>query len=124
MQDFERFVSHLKWESLSLAVLMVVLTHKSPYSIWWLAVGFPLVDVFMIGYIISPKAGAITYNLGHNMTIPTLLIAYGVFTSTEIISLVGFIWIFHIAVDRLLGFGLKNRESFHITHMGNIKKSK
>ena len=124
MQDFERFVKHLKWESLSLALLMVVLTHKSPYSLWWLVAGFPVVDAFMIGYIISPKAGAFTYNIGHNMTIPTFLIAYGVFTGTEIVSLVGFVWIFHIAVDRLLGYGLKHKESFHKTHLGNINKSK
>ncbi len=124
MKEFDKFIRHLRLEAFSLAVLMVVLTYNSGYSLWVLPVTFLFFDVGMIGYLRDPKTGALFYNLTHSHTIPSLLIASGVLFNKEAVAVVGFCWTFHIAIDRGMGFGLKHKSSFHKTHLGTIKKKK
>lgn len=119
-KDFHTFIRHLKFEAMALAVLMLALAYRSPYNMWWLLVAFPFVDLGMIGYAVNPKVGAFTYNLLHNATFPTLLIAFGVIVDNDLIAFVGIAWTFHIAVDRILGYGLKHQYSFKDTHLGKI----
>lgn len=122
--DLAQFIKHLKLEAVALAILMIVLTNESGYSLWVLPVTFLLFDVGMVGYLKNPVTGALFYNLTHSLTIPTIMIATGSFFSLDVVAVIGFCWTFHIAVDRALGFGLKNKTSFHNTHLGKIKKSK
>ena len=121
--DFSHFIKHLKLEAVALALLMIVLTHELGYSLWVLPATFILFDVGMVGYVKNPITGALFYNLTHNLTLPTLMIAVGSLFSIDVVAVIGFCWTFHIAVDRALGFGLKNKTSFHHTHLGKIKKS-
>jgi hypothetical protein len=37
---------------------------------------------------------------------------------------VGVIWIGHIGMDRLLGYGLKYDDNFKNTHLGNLAKKR
>lgn len=120
--DFSKFIKHLKFEALALAALMLALAYHSPYSMWWLLLGFPLIDIGMIGYVVNSKVGAATYNLTHNATLPTLFIAIGVIAQNELLAFIGVVWTFHISVDRLLGYGLKQKHSFNYTHLGKIGK--
>lgn len=122
MKDFEKFIKHLKLEAVALAILMIVLTYKSSAPLWILPASFIFFDIGAIGYLKNSKLGATTYNIFHNLTIPTLLIALGIFNGTEWIAILGFCWTFHIAVDRALGFGLKHDHSFSETHLGHIGK--
>lgn len=115
-----KFIRHMRVESVALGILMWVLAYTSHHSAWWILILFPVFDIGMLGYVFSSKAGAFTYNLFHNYTIPTLMIAYGVFFNASIISLLGICWTFHIALDRSLGYGLKHNHSFKKTHLGNI----
>lgn len=120
MQELEKFIRHLKFEALALAILMIVLTHQSSAPLWILAATFLVFDIGMVGYLKSTKVGALTYNITHDLTAPTLLIAGGVLLDLEPIAIAGFCWTFHIAVDRTLGFGLKHKHSFKHTHLGKI----
>ncbi len=121
-RDFRNFVTHLKLEAIALAILMLVLTYESSYSMWWLLIAFLFFDIGIVGYLINSKVGSYTYNLMHNFTVPTLLIAAGILFDAEIISLIGYCWTFHISIDRALGYGLKHTTSFKETHMGKIGK--
>jgi hypothetical protein len=121
-KDFKRFIVHLKFEALALAVLMVVLTYYSSAPLWILPASFLFFDIGMIGYLINTRLGAITYNFSHDLTIPTLFIAGGLVVDYEPLSILGFCWIFHTAVDRTLGYGLKHHHSFRATHLGDIGK--
>ncbi len=121
-KDFKKFVAHLRIEALALAGLMTALTYKSGTPLWVLPATFMVFDISMIGYMVSTRIGALTYNSVHNSTIPTLAIIYGALYDAKTISVVGFCWTFHIAVDRILGFGLKHKTSFHHTHLGKIGK--
>jgi hypothetical protein len=118
----EKFIRSLRLEGLALALLMVVLIEKSSAPLWILPATFLFFDVSIIGYTISSKVGAKTYNVIHNATLPTILIALGLLVDIEWISILGICWTFHIAVDRTLGYGLKHEESFAHTHLGRIGK--
>lgn len=120
----EKFIRSLRFEGLALAVLMVVLIYNSSAPLWILPATFLLFDLCIIGYAVNEKVGAKTYNLIHNATLPTILIALGLLINTEWISILGICWTFHIAVDRTLGYGLKHEESFMHTHLGKIGKNK
>lgn len=80
-------------------------------------------DVSMIGYAKSSKLGAYTYNLGHSLVLPLIIILIAWITQSENIAGIGLIWIAHIGLDRALGYGLKSTEGFKKTHLGNIGNS-
>lgn len=90
---------------------------------WWLAVALLLApDLSMLGYLGGPSLGAATYNLFHTYTLPAILAAYAFVsggTGTVAFAL-ALIWTAHIAVDRLLGFGLKYPSSFKDTHLDRV----
>jgi hypothetical protein len=122
MKEFEKFVRHLKLEALALAILMVVLLYKSDASLWWLLIGFPFIDIGTAGYLVNKKIGALVYNFFHNATLPTFSVVVGILSDNTVLSVIGYVWIFHITIDRLLGYGLKQSHSFHETHLGSLKK--
>jgi len=94
------------------------------YDWYWLILAFPIFDISMIGYALNPKHGAATYNLGHSIIGPAILSAVYVFTDINWMLFVALLWLFHIFVDRALGYGLKHATSFRHTHLGPIGKSK
>ena len=74
----------------------------------------------MVGYLASPRLGAITYNLGHSYLGPAVLLALTWVSDARWPAFLALTWAFHIAVDRLLGYGLKFTDRFRHTHLGEI----
>jgi hypothetical protein len=88
---------------------------------WWLfAALFFAPDLFMLGYLANPRAGAAIYNLGHFLLIPMSLFSFGYLTHRQLFCAVAVIWFSHIAFDRLLGYGLKYPAHFKNTHLQHI----
>lgn len=81
-----------------------------------------VIDLFMVGYLISNKIGAHIYNAGHNYVNPAFLIVLGNIIPSRPILALGLIWLAHIAFDRALGYGLKLETGFQDTHLGKIGK--
>ena len=77
-------------------------------------------DVSMLGYVVNARVGAITYNIGHFLALPLILgllaLAGGWLTGV----LLALIWLAHIGLDRLLGYGLKYATEFKATHLGRV----
>ena len=119
-EELSHIIRHLRLEALSLAMLMTALTYVAGVPLWLLVVLFPVFDVGMIGYVLNSRIGALTYNFSHNATTATFFIMFGALLDSKYISFIGFCWTFHIAVDRLLGFGLKYKTTFYRTHLGEI----
>lgn len=117
-----RFVRTLKIEGIAQAALMVALTYKSGHTLWFLPLTFLLFDLSMIGYAINPRIGAFTYNFGHSSIYPTFLLVAGLLLENDTSKLWSYAWLFHIGVDRMLGYGLKHPKSFKHTHLGLIGK--
>ena len=88
---------------------------------WWLF-GLLLLapDLSMVGYLRNPVVGAATYNLGHSLVGPALLIGWGVIADSSLLIALGAVWLAHVGVDRLAGYGLKYSDGFHHTHLGRI----
>lgn len=114
------FVRTLKLEGLVLAALMVVLTYKAGTSLWFLVATFLLFDISVVGYLKNVKIGAVTYNFGHSSIVPSLLLITGILTNSHTIQIWSYAWLFHIGVDRALGYGLKHKTSFKHTHLGTL----
>jgi hypothetical protein len=75
-------------------------------------------DVSALGYLIGPAVGAALYNLCHNYLPAAALAALGVFSGNQSLLLLALIWLAHIGMDRLLGYGLKYSSGFKDTHIG------
>jgi len=79
-----------------------------------------LPDVSMLGYAINSKVGALSYNIGHTLIMPMLILTLYIFFQSEYLFIVGLIWFAHIFMDRTLGYGLKYETSFKETHLQKI----
>ena len=91
---------------------------------WWVfALLFLAPDLAMLGYLRSPRLGALTYNLGHTYAAPALLALAGLALGPLAYGLAA-IWAAHIGFDRLLGYGLKLETGFEQTHLGPIGKAR
>jgi len=74
----------------------------------------------MLGYLYRPCWGARIYNAIHSYLAPvTLALAALLLRSPALLPFV-LIWINHIGVDRMLGYGLKYPEGFQWTHLGRL----
>ena len=110
----------LKFEELLMFILGIFAFNQLSFVWWWFLVLFLAPDISMLGYLVNPKFGAITYNLFHHKGIAILLYVLGVFLKMEIIELIGIILFSHASFDRIFGYGLKYSTSFHDTHLGKI----
>lgn len=112
----------LRLEGLVILALAVMTFAIGGVSWWWFAAGLFLPDVSMVGYLAGNKVGAWGYNLGHALVLPLLIIGFGYLYLAEGVLSVGLIWLAHIGLDRLLGYGLKADKGFKHTHLGTIGK--
>ena len=87
---------------------------------WWYWVFLLAPDVSMLGYLINPKVGAISYNIAHHKAIAIAILVIGFLLPSTGLQFVGIIMFGHSSMDRLLGYGLKFPDSFHHTHLGYI----
>jgi len=83
-----------------------------------------LPDLGMIGYVINPVVGAYTYNILHHKGLGILLFIVGVFLKIDVFIFIGIILFSHSSMDRALGYGLKYKNSFNNTHLGEIGAKK
>ena len=74
----------------------------------------------MVGYLGGPRLGAIAYNLAHNTALPAMVVALGWWQHESVASALGLIWLAHIGMDRLMGYGLKYNDHFQHTHLGRL----
>lgn len=81
---------------------------------------FLVPDLGIVGYTLGPRVGAGTYNALHTMIAPALLGLAGVAARSSLVEYVALIWFAHIALDRLLGYGLKYPTRFLDTHLQRV----
>jgi Domain of unknown function (DUF4260) len=114
---------YLRLEGLAAAAVSLVLYARTGAS-WWLFVALWLVpDLSMLGYLTGrPCRGARIYNAFHSYIVPAVLGLSSLLFRAPVMLPVALIWINHIGVDRLLGFGLKYSDGFGFTHLGRIGK--
>ncbi|WP_017187560.1 DUF4260 domain-containing protein [Alkalibacillus haloalkaliphilus] len=77
-------------------------------------------DVSMLGYLFNNKVGAMLYNYFHTYTTAIIVILLGLLISNQTALAVGLIWLAHIGMDRMVGYGLKYPTEFKDTHLNRV----
>jgi hypothetical protein len=112
--------SILRLEGLATAALSAVLYAHTGAN-WWLFAALWLTpDLSMLGYLYRPCWGARIYNAIHSYLAPATLALAALLLRSPSLLPFALIWINHIGVDRLLGYGLKYPAGFQWTHLGRL----
>ena len=91
---------------------------------WWAFLLLLIVpDVSMVGYLRSPRVGAIVYNLAHDLATGVAIAGVGLAIGSVTVAAIGAIFVAHSGMDRMAGYGLKLPSSFKHTHLGRIGRS-
>ena len=93
-----------------------------PVWLWVLLFFSP--DLSMIGYLVSPRTGALTYNLFHHRALAIILFAAGFLMHIDIFIAGGLLLVAHASFDRMLGYGLKFQDDFKHTNLGWMGKDR
>jgi hypothetical protein len=110
----------LRAEGFAVVALSVLLYRISGWS-WWIFLALLLTpDLSMLPYLISPKVGGASYNIVHSYFLPLVLATVAVALGRAGMLPCLYIWMAHIGLDRLLGYGLKYPTAFGRTHLGNL----
>lgn len=104
------------------AIFYGILYAYSHLHLSWLffAVLFLAPDLSMLGYLAGPRTGAALYNLAHTYATPLIVLAAALSLHRTPLTAISVIWIAHIALDRVLGFGLKYPTHFKDTHLQRV----
>lgn len=110
----------LKLEA-ALLFIATLLLYSHLHLPWLLfAVLFLAPDLFMLGYLAGPRTGAAIYNLAHTYTTPLIVLAVALSLHRTPLTAISLIWTAHIAIDRVLGYGLKYPTHFKDTHLQHL----
>ena len=113
-----RWLLHVEGAALFGVVLVAWARSGGP---WWLFVLLLLApDLSALGYLVNVRVGAATYNLVHTAVLPVVLLAIGYFSRQQLLVELALIWLGHIGIDRLAGFGLKYPTKFQDTHLQRV----
>lgn len=97
-------------EGAAIAAVTAIVFVVAGFSWWWLPALFLVFDLSFIGYAISNRVGALSYNLAHNYAAPAVLFAAYTVSLTvgnpvPSLAVIAACWFFHVGADRALGFG-------------------
>jgi len=112
-----------RWLRLEAAILLTgaLIAYSNTGEPWWVV---PLVvllpDLAMTGYGGGTRVGALLYNLAHATPVPALMIGLGWWQHRPMLLGLGLVWLAHIGLDRLMGYGLKYGDHFQHTHLGML----
>jgi hypothetical protein len=110
----------IRIEGAAVLALSILIYRHDQFS-WILFAAFFLApDLSMLGYLANVRVGAGVYNFVHTLVAPGVLIAIAILASRRQLLPFALIWIAHIALDRMLGFGLKYPTRFKDTHLQHI----
>jgi Domain of unknown function (DUF4260) len=112
----------LRIEGCAIAALTFVLYARTGASWWFFAALWLAPDLSMLGYLHSPCWGARLYNAVHSYAVPVALALSALLLGAHAELPIALIWINHIGIDRMLGYGLKYSNGFGWTHLGRLGK--
>ncbi|MGR9634663.1 DUF4260 domain-containing protein [Bacillus cereus] len=105
-----------------LVVFLAAIYTYSLYEFSWIIFFLFLLapDLSMLAYGINNHVGANIYNLFHTYIISILIVIIGAYFKIDIVIMIGLIWIAHIGMDRMFGYGLKYETDFKDTHIQRL----
>lgn len=118
MDRLPRRLLHL--EGLAVLAGSLALYFDAGFGWLLLLVLFLAPDLSMLGYLGGPRLGSLTYDVIHTYAGPVALGVVGILGTEEAAVQVALIWLAHIGMDRMLGYGLKYPTGFKDTHLQRI----
>ncbi len=105
-----------------LAVLVMSICFYAYFDFSWILFFILLFtpDLSMFGYAVNTRIGAIIYNVFHSYIVPIVIILLALLIMYSVLLAIGIIWIAHIGMDRMLGYGLKYPTDFKDTHLQRV----
>ncbi len=113
-----RLLLHLEGAAVLLAAILFY--QQAHAGWWWFGLLLLVPDISMLGYLAGKKLGAAFYNLAHTYTVPVLAYFLLRFSGHDSCQWLIPIWLAHIGLDRLLGYGLKYETAFKDTHLQKV----
>jgi Domain of unknown function (DUF4260) len=110
----------LRHEGAAVFGASIALYLHADYSVLALVVLFLVPDLSILAFLAGPRVGAAAYDAVHTELWPVLLASLGVVIGTSVMTQVGLIWLAHIGIDRVLGYGLKYPTGFNDTHLSRV----
>ncbi len=113
----------IKLEEAFLGALSLYLFLALDFAWWWFVALLLAPDLGMLGYLVNPRMGAVTYDFLHHKGVAILLFMAGGLLHAPWLQATGLILLGHSSFDRVLGYGLKYPDSFQHTHLGLIGRA-
>lgn len=110
----------IKWEYFIAFISIFIVYIHFDFSIVLFLLLLFVPDISMIGYLLNTRMGAIIYNVGHYIGLPSILLTISIVFNFSILIQIAMIWLAHIFMDRAFGFGLKYDKDFKETHIQKI----
>lgn len=110
----------LRLEGLGVLGTAVFLYSQAGFS--WLTFVLLLLwpDIAIVAYAINLKTGSMVYNLIHTYFFPLLLAGVAITADFPLGYQFALIWLAHIGMDRMVGYGLKYPTDFKDTHLNRV----
>jgi hypothetical protein len=112
----------LRLEGMAVAAASFILFARTGAHWWLFALLWLVPDLSMLGYLGGLCWGARIYNAVHSYVAPAVLGLMAIFLNAHSVLPITLIWVNHIGVDRMLGYGLKYSDGFGWTHLGRWGK--
>jgi Domain of unknown function (DUF4260) len=112
--------SLLRLEGLAVLVGALVLYFDAGFGWLILLLLFLAPDLSMLGYLGGPALGSLTYDVVHTYALPIALGVAGVLGGSDTALQLALVWLAHIGLDRLVGYGLKYPSGFKDTHLQRV----
>ena len=110
----------LRLEGASLLVAAVLLYREHDASWLLFAVLLLAPDISMLGYLAGTRIGAIVYNIAHTTVLPIALGVAGLLAGGDLAVAIALVWLAHIGLNRMIGYGLKYPDAFKSTHLARV----
>jgi len=110
----------LRVEDMVFLATAVALYAYQDYSWLIFALLFLAPDLSFAAYAINKRVGSVAYNAVHTYALPLMLALVSLLSGASLGGQLALIWLAHIALDRLLGYGLKYAIGFKDTHLARV----
>ncbi|MEZ4594643.1 MAG: DUF4260 domain-containing protein [Chloroflexota bacterium] len=110
----------LRLEGTAVLITALILYAQNGFSWWQFALLLLTPDLAALGYLHSEAVGSLFYNMAHTYVLPLTLGLLAMLLNFELGGQLAIIWLAHIGMDRLFGYGLKYPDGFKITHFTKV----
>lgn len=107
----------LQLEEMAEFLFSIFLFAQLPFSWWVYLLLLFIPDLSLIALASGPRLGSVIYNLIHHKALALGLFVLGALLQLPPLSLAGVILLGHTSLDRILGFGLKDGDTFTHAHL-------